>query len=115
MSFNTKYSFNLSNRLYFVFLPKIPYSVIAILSKSPFSSKIFHLEVDVCLYFCPNNTDDIKLQKTGVEEECEELFVGDRNYSIKVRVLCTKHLGDSLEQNKNVSEIQEGQELKNVQ
>ena len=73
---------------------------------------------DVCLYFCPNNTDDIKLQKTGVEEECEELFVGDRNNSIKVRVLCTKHIGDSLEQNKNVSEIseiQEGQELKNVQ
>ena len=43
----------------------------------------------------------IKLQKTGVEEECEELFVGDRDDSIKVCVLRTKHISDSLE-NKNV-------------
>ena len=47
----------------------------------------------------------VKLQKTGVEEECEELFIGDRDNSIKVRVLRTKHLGDSLEK---IFEIQEG-------
>ena len=39
----------------------------------------------------------VMLQKTGAEEHCEELFIGDCNYSVKVRVLGTKHLGDSLE------------------
>ena len=46
----------------------------------------------VCVFL-----SDKMLQKTGVEEHCEELFIGDRNYSVKVRVLGTKHLGDSLE------------------
>ena len=27
---------------------------------------------------------DKMLQKTGVEEHCEELFIGDSNYSVKV-------------------------------